>query len=130
MRLPHRLILATILGGLATGVAPVIARADFTGFGNFSGFTVNQDDSGSAPTISGGTLHVTNGGDEARDVFYDTPQNISQFTVSFTYSESGGVDIFSGDQGASLVLQNSPSGANSVSSGRFGYGGFPGQSIG
>ena len=39
---------------------PTPAHADIIGFGDFSGFTVNQTDSGSAPTISNGTILLTN----------------------------------------------------------------------
>ncbi len=107
-------------------LAPSTAHADILGFGNFSGFTVNQaaGDTYSAPTVSGGTIHLTNYVNEDRSIFYNTPQNISQsFTASFTYQADNYED------GACFVLQNSPSGASAVTAGAYGYDGLPGDSL-
>ena len=68
-------VLAVVDGVLATS----IAHADILGFGDFSGFTVNQNDSGSAPTASGGTIQLTTLSREYRSIFYDTPR-ISQIS--------------------------------------------------
>jgi hypothetical protein len=128
MKFHHVLVahLAAFLGVLA----PPAAHANIMGFGNFSGFTVNVDDTGSAPTVSSGTIRLTNAGtvNESRSIFFNTPQSIAGFTASFTYQESAGANGL--DPGACFVLQNSTSGAGAVSTGDFGYAGLPGNSIG
>lgn len=116
-----------VAAGLAAGICSSVTKADITGFGNFSGFTINQADVGSAVTISPNTVQLTNvnfAQQEARSIWFNTPQSVSQFTASFSYqalnASAGG--IF----GASFVLQNSPSGLGAVglSSGSLGYGGI------
>lgn len=100
-------------------------RADISGFGNFSGFTVNVNDSGNAPTVSSGTIHLTNGSGESRSIFYNTPQDISQFAASFTVT--GGTA-----PGIAFILQTSTAGAGAVApdyGGDWGYVGFPGKSV-
>jgi hypothetical protein len=104
--------------GLAMASATV--HADITGFSNLSQFTITQNDAGSAPTVpSPGTLELTNGGGEARSVFANAPQNISQFTVSFTYQAIGTTNS---DPGATLVLENDPRGASAVGNTSVNYG--------
>ncbi len=122
---PRLLRLLAVAAAVAILPAPV--QADIIGFGDFSGFTVNQADSGNAPTISNGTILLTNYGGEYRSIFCNTPQNVSQFTASFTYQAVVG-DASPGT-GACFVLQNSAAGANAVQQGFFGYGGFPGKSL-
>jgi hypothetical protein len=107
------------------------AYADINGFGDFSGFTYNQSigDSGSAPTISPGKIDLTNpGAAESRSLFANIPQNISQFTTSFTYQMGNHSSVFGGGDGfgAAFVLQNSPGGASTVSTDdhSYGYGGI------
>jgi hypothetical protein len=89
------------------------ARADILGFGDFSGFSINKNDSAAAPTISisPSTIALTGSGvNEARSIFYNTPQSTTHFAASFTYQETGGSDIV----GFAFVLQNDPRGASAV----------------
>jgi hypothetical protein len=123
MRLPRYSFCAFVLAALTGVLIPAVARADIIGFGDFSGFTVNQDDSGNAPTVSNGTIRLITGAYENRSIFYNTPQNISQFTASFTYQTTTIAD------GACFVLQDSAAGASAVSGGWNGYGQFPGKSL-
>ncbi|MGA2254567.1 MAG: PEP-CTERM sorting domain-containing protein [Thermoguttaceae bacterium] len=103
-----------------------VVHADIPGFEDLSGFTVNQTDSGSPPTYSNGVLQLTNGYvDENRSIFYDTPQGITQFSASFTFTATGPWN----GTGASFVLQTSPSGASAAGNGTDGYGAFPGASV-
>jgi len=82
------------------------AQADILGFGDFSNFTINHPDSGSAPSpVSGGIELTTNSVDEFRSIFYDTPQSVSQFTASFTYQAIDG-NAGNASQGATFVLLN------------------------
>jgi len=127
MKRLHGLLIAAIVALIEGLVASSVAHADIVGFGDFSGFTVNQNDTGSPPTISGGTIQLTSANNETRTIFYDTPQNISiDFTVSFTFKANGV------STGASLVLQDSASGASAIGPylDPFGYQFFPGKSIG
>jgi hypothetical protein len=89
------------------------ARADILGFGDFSGFTVNQADALAGPTVSPGIIKLTNGAaGESRSIFYNTPQGVAAFTASFTYQAVG---TPTGHQfGATFVLQNSSAGAHAV----------------
>lgn len=120
-----------VWGCIASGVllAAASARADIMGFGDFSGFSINQDDNASGPTISSNTIHLTNqASGESRSIFHNTPQDITQFVASFTYRATG---TPVGGFGSAFVLQNSGNGPNTVAravvSGvttRFGYSDF------
>jgi hypothetical protein len=110
-------LLAAVLGV----VAPVVTHASIVGFGDFSQFTINKNDSGSAPTFpASGTIQLVNGSNEARSIFFNTPQAVSQFTASFTYQVINGAQ----NEGADLVLQNDPAGKTAVGSGIHGFGGI------
>ena len=101
--------------GLSSG-----ARADISGFGDGTGFQINNGGAGAA-SISGGTLSLTtNVGGQASSVFNLTPQSIGNFTSSFTYTDvtTGGADGFA------FVLQNDPRAtALGDAGGSLGYGG-------
>ena len=100
-------------------------RADIVGFGNFSNFTINQLDTSSAPSVSPGSIHLTygSGGSEQRSIFCNTPQNVSQFTASFTYKSANAASAEYA--GACFVLQNASAGIHAIGNiaGEFGYGG-------
>ena len=87
------------MAAVAVALAATGARANINGFGDFSNFTINQSDGVSAPVISipAGSIKLTvaaNNVTESRSIFCNTPQNISQFTASFTYQRGGtGFDI-------------------------------------
>jgi hypothetical protein len=98
----------------AVALVPAIAHANVSGFGNFSQFTINQNDAGAQPTfLAPETIELINGANEARSIFANTAQNISQFTASFTYQ------VFNPGQseGAAFVLENDPRGASAVGTG-------------
>jgi hypothetical protein len=122
----HKFVSAMVALVASLGV-PAIAHANFSGFGDFSGFTVNVNDSGNAPTVSNGTIHLTNGSGENRSIFYNTPQTITQFTASFTFQATG--STWDSYPGFSFVLQNSPTGASSVGTGSYAYVGITGKSL-
>ena len=131
MKIHRRLLTdALCLLVLAWVFAPCDLRANILGFGNFSDYTVNVNDSNPAPTVSAGSMQITNGPDEERSVFCDVPQNISSFTASFTYQTNLAEGYYSG---VSFVLQNSSSGANELPPSQydyFGYLNFPATSCG
>ena len=100
-------------------LASPFVRADIAGFGDGSGFQINNNASGAA-SISGGTLNLTTGvNSQASSAFNTTPQSIGNFTASFTYTDvnTGGADGFA------FVLQNDPRGAGALgdSGGALGY---------
>ncbi len=115
-----------LLASFAVVLAPVWARADFSGFGDFSGFKINQNDGQSAPTVTispnplNSTIHLTGPGFfESRSIFDKTPQPTSaHFTASFTYQETGPSDV----AGFAFVLQNSGAGFNAVGGNENGLG--------
>ena len=110
-----RLRLLRLLAVAAAAMLPAPVQADIIGFGDFSGFTINQADGDSAPSISPGAIHLTNLAlGENRSVFYNTPQNISQFTASVTY-QALNVSFRQGSA-AALVFQNSSAGATATGS--------------
>ncbi|MDB5325113.1 MAG: hypothetical protein JWM57_682 [Phycisphaerales bacterium] len=123
---PMALRAAALIGGAAL-VTATPAHAAIAGFGNFSGFAINQTDNASPPTVStgAGSIQLTNQRlGESRSIFATTPQNVSTFTASFTYTA---VNINQGTtQGVAFVLQNGPSGAAAVgpADGQLGYGGI------
>jgi hypothetical protein len=129
MRFPHHLFVVTVLAVLAGVFAPIVAHADIIGFGNFSNFTINQWDPSSAPSVSPGSIHLTYnaGNSQARSIFCDSPQNVSQFTASFTYKALNGAA--GDDGGACFVIQNASAGLHAIGTygAGFGYGnGLPG----
>ncbi len=113
---PGRFLLAAALAAVAF---PLAARADISGFGDFSNFAVNQSDTASSATFAPGIIHLTNSGvSEGRSVFANTPQTITQFTASFTYqatSKPTDGDFF----GGAIVFQNN--GAHTSAIGNLGY---------
>ncbi len=112
------LLAVTTAGGLGVGGA----RADIIGFGgNGAGYTFNSN--GTAATASADVLTLTdNGGSEARTVFFNTAQDIRNFTVSFVYTPSGDRAA----DGVAFVIQNDPTGVNAIGTtgGGLGYGGI------
>jgi hypothetical protein len=122
----HRRHWRRLIPAVTLALAATMARADINGFGDFSQFTINQNDPGSPPTVpSPGAIELTNGTNETRSIFANTPQNISQFTISFTYQATH-VNTFGTNPGAALVLENDPSGASAVGSSADNVYGFEG----
>jgi PEP-CTERM motif len=110
MRAYHLLFRKSIPALLIASLLSVSANADILGFGDFSGFTLNQSDAAAAPSINGGTIHLTYNTpsiEENRSIFGNTPQSIAQFNMSVTYQAGE----FQGG-GAALVLEDGPSGAH------------------
>ena len=109
-----RLIVSGYLVNITSLVTTV--HADITGFGTFSNFTINRTDTGSAPTLTPGMIRMTSLGEpQSRSIYFNTVQNISKFTASFTYrSVEGPVGGFSTKYGATFVVQNSPGGLNTA----------------
>lgn len=126
----HRIRISVLtVAALATAAAYAPhAHADIAGFGNFSGFTINQAwfDPNSGPSFPGdGSIRLTGPtGGQSRNIFANTPQDVSQFTASFRYRATprsmNGASI-----GVALVVQSVAGGINGVygNTGGVGYGG-------
>ena len=124
---PGRWRLLSLAVGLS--MAAATARAgSISGLGDGTGFQVNTNGV-STPTISGGVATMTqsvpnaptNDIGEITSVFYSTPQNISQFTVTFTYSATKpGVNGFA--DGLTFTIQNDTNGASALGTGGAGLG--------
>lgn len=108
---PVRSALAAAIAGLACSITST-ASADVTGFNDLDGWTYNQApfDTGTPASLPDpDTIHLTNlGTTQSRNIFYNTPQDITRFTASFTY-QALNASTFGCDYGAAFTIQgNSP----------------------
>ncbi len=91
-----------------------LTRVDFSGFGDFSDFSVNKADAASGPEPVGDTIRITNqAAGESRSVFHLQRQNVTQFEASYTYRFAGPTPIGFGF-GAAFVLHNAAGGPMTV----------------
>ncbi len=120
------LIAATILFFVSA------ANAQITGFGGstMTGWTPNANSFSSAqgvPNVTGtGTLTdtlnlTTASGSEASSYWFNTPQNITNFTESFTYKDNS----TNGADGIAVVWQNGGTGALGGGGGSLAYANMP-----
>lgn len=105
------------------------ANADITNF-PFPNYTINRADSASLPTVTPDTIQLTSisATNQSRSIFYDTPQNITQFTATFTFrSNKGTPGGIGANSGTTFVLHNSSAGLATVTTSTtdFGYGQIP-----
>jgi hypothetical protein len=112
----HRARTACIAITAATSAAVLsqAAHASIIGFNNLNGWTYNQSDGGTPVDLPNpDAIHLTNpGNNQARSVFYNTRQNITQFTASFTYrSIQAGPNA---PHGATFTLTNDAAGPNAL----------------
>src|SRR4051794_27673652 len=111
--------LSRLLGCAALLLTVSPASAGFiNGFDGGTGYTVNSFTSDPivfVPIFSGtggNTVQLTSTASPiGSSVFYNTKQDITQFTVQFTYQTSGGADGFA------FVLQNDSRGASALGGG-------------
>jgi hypothetical protein len=99
-----------------------MSLADITGFSGFSAANLAYP-SGFTPSLgyssNGSTFTLTDGHDsEATSGFYSTPQNVSSFTASFTFTCVGGDGgQYSNADGGSFVIQDDPRGSKALGGG-------------
>jgi hypothetical protein len=94
-------------------VIPAIANGTIAGFGDFSGFTINRADSTSLPSLTPGTIQISTAAfTESRSIFFNTPQDISNFTASYSFRSVKQSQL--GPLGIAFVLQNSLDGPSEV----------------
>lgn len=94
------------------------ATADISGFNNLSGWTYNQSDGGTPADLpSADTVHLTNlGTSQSRSLFHNTAQDISRFSVSFTYRVANASNLTGCGYGATFTLSADPDGPGSLGS--------------
>lgn len=98
------------------------ARADIMGFDNLSGWTYRQGDGGTTADLPNpDTLQITSGNGQRRSVFYNTPQNVTQFSASFTY-RAASIQGSLVEQGITLCFQNDSRGPEALGGGGGGLG--------
>lgn len=96
------------------------AMADITGFNNLSGWTYNPGDAGSPPVLlNSNSIELTTGPNNNRSLWFNTPQNITNFTAHFTF-RSDSISASALRQGLTFTLQNA--GINALGGGGNGYG--------
>jgi len=104
---------------LVTGAAllcATAAKADLVGFDPAT-FQYNTNDSGSPPVLGPGSIHLTTGSaQQRRSIFFLQPQDITEFSASFTYRASN-IAASTAGQGIAFVLQNSSQGVNALGGG-------------
>ncbi len=121
-----RLSVVSASAALAAFNVATTAQAQIIGFGGTGSttaqngsWTLNADSASSVqgtPSISGsGTLFdvltmTTANSSEASSAWYNTPQNVSNFIESFTYTDVSG----NGADGLGVVWQNSPGGLSAL----------------
>lgn len=110
----HTRLARVLIAGVSLASA-YSARADITGFGNFSEWTINQGDDGPAPMLLDNGIRLTYLNDvlqQTRSIWHETPQTVSAFAASFTYQALNGAT--GSGFGAALVLQNDPDGIHAL----------------
>jgi hypothetical protein len=113
MKLPTHRVTTFATTTVILFVIPAIASATIAGFGDFSGFTINRADSSSLPSLTPGTIQITTAAfTESRSVFFNTLQDISKFTASYSFRSVEQSHL--GPLGATFVLQNSLDGPSEV----------------
>ena len=97
--------------------------ADISGFDTLQGWSYNQGDDGvTANLVDSETIQLTSGRGH-RGVFYEVPQNITEFEASFTYLSTRFRNSLV-RQGLAFVVQSNGSDAIGGGAGGFGYEGI------
>lgn len=106
---------AAIVAASSMTLWPADLRGDIIGFNNLSGWTYNQSDSSTPADLPApDTIHVTNlGTSQARSIFFNTRQDISQFQLSFVY-RAANADTGGCDYGATFTIHNDPRGPEAI----------------
>ncbi len=109
------------LAAFVSALIPSFANADILGFGDFSGFTINTSDANSPAALFpnanplGSKIELTNDAtNEGRSIFANAPQEIADFTASFTYQEIDGHADSGNSVGVAFVIQDSSAGPHAI----------------
>lgn len=103
--------------------AAVAAHGDIVGL-DPSSYQYNHADPG-FPQVTSNSIQMTNGVNQLRSIVFYQPQNISQFTASFTYRATS-IAACPVGQGLTFFLENDPRGVSAIgaSLGGLGYNGI------
>jgi hypothetical protein len=116
-----RLAIVVLVVGVTAHLTVNPVSADIIGFANGVGYTSNNG-SGSPSSFSGNSLTLTNSSPvTANTVFFNIPQSVTGFTVSFTYQATNPSGICFCD-GAAFILQTSAGGIHAIGGGGGGLG--------
>ena len=116
----YQLLVHNSRGDSSSALTTLLLEARPTFNTDGSGWKLNSI--GTAPTIGGDTLVITDSGaSEARSAYFMIPMYIAGFTNSFTYTDVGGGGVA---DGAAFCIQNSAAGASALggAGGQLGYG--------
>lgn len=106
----------TVAIGLACLLAPT-ALADIDGFNRLDGWNYLQRDAGVPADVGDDFVQLTTGGTrQVRNIWYETPQDITQFEASFTY-RAANIGAAATRHGLSFILQNDPRGVDALGTG-------------
>jgi hypothetical protein len=93
------------------------ARADISGFGDGSQFTINDAGAGNTASITSGTLQITAGSnDERHGVWFNNPQIATAFTASWTWQLAPDSSSDPAD-GFTFTIQTDPNGTSALGGG-------------
>ena len=125
----RQIVTPLAMGALA--LAGAAAEAQISGFGgDGAGWTLNANPfygsgGGAPPLVSNNVLNIINGYYGDNSAFYDTPQNISSFTVSFVWQNTTGLGVgINPADGLTFTLQNQGPAALGLGGGGLGYEGI------
>ncbi|MGO9608908.1 MAG: lectin-like domain-containing protein [Verrucomicrobiia bacterium] len=123
--------IVTLLAMAALALAGATAEAQISGFGgNGAGWTLNTNPNygsggGAPPSVSSDVLNIINGYYGDNSAFYDTPQDISSFTVSYVWQNTTGPGVgINPADGLTFTLQNQGPTALGGGGGALGYEGI------
>lgn len=97
-------------------------QADIVGFNNGNGWVYNQLDPGTPASFGQDSVQITTGANQVRDIWFATPQAITQFTATFTYRAANIAG--SSNPGVAFIIQNDPRGTAALAPGGFGFQGI------
>lgn len=106
------------------GVAVIASSATADIIGLVPGtYEYNTADAGSPPVVGPDFIQLTTGDDQRRSIFFYDRQNITEFSVSFTYRATA-VGNFGNFPALAFVIQDHVDGVDSLGGGRTAYEGI------
>ena len=89
---------------------PSEARSQIDGFNSLDGWTLQRTDTDTLPAVGQDFVDITSGFGQRRNIWFNTPQSIDQFSASFTYSTTNGLS----SQGISFIIHDDSRGLDTV----------------
>ncbi|HMN97213.1 MAG TPA: hypothetical protein PKC43_12170 [Phycisphaerales bacterium] len=126
----RRSVLTTVAALAVSGTLATIAAGDINGFNAFSGWSPVILDSANPPGLMNGDpdhIHWTLGPGNRRALWFNVPQDITEFQASFVYRATNVQNPCCGSShGLCFVIQNAPAGLGAIggANGGLGYTGI------